>query len=175
MCFIFCLIYLCDRVPDYLHPGKAIIKTSARPDLRVDEMLGLAKGGKGSGTVQLFSENGIINRLHLEGAYANAVLAFEEGTNRAREIPMEMMLYAAMTGQIEDALETCGAADGSRIIVFADSTEAFNRLKGALGIVQDWKPDKRHAAAVSKRYGIKPGKGFDEELLERMALSRLRD
>ena len=159
----------------YLNPGKAIIKIAARPGLGVEGLLGLAKGSKGNGTVQLFSENGIINRLHLEGAYANAVLAFNDKTNRAKAIPMEMMLYAAMTDQIGDALEMCGASDGSGIIVFADSAESFSRLKGPLGSVKDWKPDKRHVAAVSKRYGIKPGKGSDEELLERMALSRLRD
>ena len=160
---------------DYLNPGKAIIKISARPDLGVDKLLGLAKSRRDHGTVQLFNENGIINRIHLEGAYANAVLAFKEGTNRAREIPMEMMLYAAMTDQIGDALDICGAAEGSRIIVFADSIAAFNRLKVSLGSVKEWKPDKMHITEVSKRYGIKPGKGSDEELLERMALSRLRD
>src|ERR1700719_2837850 len=67
--------------------------------------------------VQIFDPASLISRLHVEGAYANSIVAFKNKTNRTKSIAMEMLLFTAFTDQIEQAIERSGAKESSNFIL----------------------------------------------------------
>ncbi|MCL4373781.1 MAG: hypothetical protein M1360_02775 [Candidatus Marsarchaeota archaeon] len=89
----------------------------------------------GSTVVQVFDARAIFSREHLQLAYANAVLATIEKRSRSKSISMEMMLYAALTLQISDAIKLVGIKGSTEAVLFSNSNEAYNRIKGMLGRV----------------------------------------
>ena len=109
---------------------KKLVINEARPRTGVEELfkrmnqLNKAEGA----AIQAFDYGSIINKTHLYGAYINAVMAFNGHSNKTKSLPMEMLLFAAMTDQIGAAIEAVGARENSKLIVFANSKKA---LKGS--------------------------------------------
>ena len=78
--------------------------------------------------MQLFDPNWVVNNTHVVGAYVNALLAFDNETNKTNSIAMEMLLFAAFTDQIGKALEIAGAKSASDFILFTNSKEALHKI-----------------------------------------------
>lgn len=155
---------------------KALTMKLARPSTEVNELLRLIKKANGkSKFVQVLDAESVINRIHLLGAYANSVIAFENKTNRTNSVAMEMLLFAAMTDQIENAIDLCGAKDDSDLVFFSNSAALYNRIKPYLKNISDFIPDRNHVKKTAKKYGINVGgkKMLDASILERIAISRL--
>ena len=122
--------------------------------------------------VQLFNADAVIDELHLNAAYENAMRAFEEGTNIARNVAVEMLLFAAFTTQIGEAVKLAGFGGGSAVLFSADGNGA--KLLDKLVAPEGELGTKPNPAAI-RRYGmeeISPEK-IDLEILTRMAESRL--
>ena len=122
--------------------------------------------------VQLFDADAVIDQLHLNAAYENALRAFEDGTNISRSVAVEMLLFAAFTTQIGEAVKLAGFRDGSAVLFSADGKGA--KLLGKLVIPEGELGPGQNPAAI-KRYGmgkIGPEK-IDLEILTKMAESRL--
>jgi tRNA threonylcarbamoyladenosine modification (KEOPS) complex Cgi121 subunit len=152
-----------------------IIKRAASKK-EIGELVTAIQGlGKKNGVIQIFDKERIASRVHLFGAYANALIAFKNRTNRTKSMGMEMLLFAAMTGQIEEAIGIVGAKSSSDFILFADRKAAFARLKQILKIKSDFGDSAAHARSVAAGFGIR-GSGIDginARILQKMALSRL--
>jgi tRNA threonylcarbamoyladenosine modification (KEOPS) complex Cgi121 subunit len=121
--------------------------------------------------VQLFDEQAIACREHLIFAYINAVKIHERKEQRSKSLAMEMLLCAARTSQISDAIKKAGAKDGKPFIVFADTEESYGRVSGHLIKPVDFKPAAKEVEARLKRIGIKTGKVDD--LVQEIALNAM--
>ena len=131
----------------------------------IDGLLG--KISDNDGVVQLFDESAIACRAHLEFAYLNAVKIHERGESRTRSPAMEMLLCAAMTSQIGDAIRRVGAKTGMPLIVFADSRKAYNKIALHLTKPAEFDPGNAVRARLI-RIGIKSGNV--EDLIQEIAL-----
>ena len=149
---------------------QSIIKCKVVAKEKLFERLSLLQA-KGY-AVQLFDADAVIDRLHLNAAYENALRTFDEGTNISRSVAVEMLLFAAFTTQIGEAVKLAGFRDGSAVLFSADEKGA--KLLGKLVIPEGELGSGKNSAAI-KRYGIgkiAPEK-IDLEILTRMAESRL--
>lgn len=70
------------------------------PEELVNSIIGM---NSSSTLIQVFNIGKVINELHLQAAYANAIEAFSEGTNISKKLYIEFLLFAAMTRQIGTA------------------------------------------------------------------------
>ena len=124
--------------------------------------------------VQIFDPEKIVNKIHIIGAYANATLVFENGTNKTKSMAMEMLLFAAMTDQIERALDIVGAKTNSKFILFSNNAVHSKKIAEFISIGKDFSPTSKEIAATAKNIGIDADKvDIDRYLLQKMALSRL--
>ena len=122
--------------------------------------------------IQLFDADAVIDQLHLKAAYENALSSFDEGTNISRSVAVEMLLFAAFTTQIGEAVKLAGFRNGSAVLFSADEEGA--KLLGKLVVPGGELGPGKNTAAI-KRYGmekIDPEK-IDLEILTKMAESRL--
>ncbi len=132
--------------------------------------------GKNIGMLQLFDPNFICCKEHLQWAYANAYFAFKEHSNRAKSMKMEVLLYAAMTYQIGDAIAKAGAKDGGQVLILYD--DKFKSSQIRLGsLFDDLKEycelaDSKEAINKIKKLGIKSGDVKD--LIQAVAQSAMR-
>lgn len=155
--------------------ARAAIVKSARAKCSIDELLGrAARSGGGNHFVQLFDADSIIDTTHVLAAYVNAVGTFYEHTNIAKTCAMEMMLFAAMTTQISDAIMMVGAKDRDRLVVFATDNTALGSISGLMFNMRDFAPTEGHAKAAAMKFGIIAKGGRDALIMQEMALSRLR-
>ncbi len=122
---------------------------------------------------QVFDPSRVINSMHLVGAYANAAEAFRSKTNISKSIGVEMLLFAAMTTQINVAIELMGAKTNSDFIMFSSSKAIYNRVKRLLGNERAFAPSRSSQIRVAKSFGITQEKRLDEFMLQKIAVSRL--
>jgi tRNA threonylcarbamoyladenosine modification (KEOPS) complex Cgi121 subunit len=144
-----------------------IIKV-ATSKLGVDELLDKVSGS--GGVIQLFDEEAIACREHLEFAYLNAVKSHERGESRTKSLSIEMLLCAAMTSQIGDAIKKVGARSGRPFIVFSDDGKAYAKIASYLVKPAEFDPDGKTAARLV-HLGIKSGKV--EDLIQEIALKAM--
>ena len=81
---------------------------------------------------------------------------------------MEMLLCAAMTSQIGDAIKRSGAKSGRPFIVFSDSRKAYDRISEHLIRPVEFNVEKKEKEARMRRLGIPSGKV--EDLIQEIAL-----
>lgn len=142
----------------------------------IGELVRLVGRLNGKSTViQIFDGKMVANRIHLAGAYANAIIAFKNHSNKTRSLGMEMLLFAAMTDQIEDAIDIVGAKSSSDFIVFSDKKAAFAKIRHFLKIKSDFEDSPAHTKSVAAAFGIKGSRleSINARILQKMALSRL--
>lgn len=153
--------------------GFVIKEASSR--FKLSELLGALSGiNKTHGNVvQIFNPDYVIDRAHLEGAYLNAMSAFKSRTNISKSVATEMLLYAAMTRQINEAIKLVGAKSGRRFIFFASSKSAYAKVRELLASAKECKPSEKHASDTARMFGISPEKDLDVFVLQKIAVSRL--
>ena len=144
---------------------KGIVVKKCRPRYGIGATIEKLK--RANGVVQIFDASSIISVEHIILAYANAVLSFMERRNRSKSIGMEMMCYAALTMQIDKAIEICGAHSND-IVLFADGKDAYKSVKRLFTHISDLKEANKKAY---KKLGVKS----IEELAEKMALLSISD
>ncbi|MCL4389590.1 hypothetical protein M1397_03220 [Candidatus Marsarchaeota archaeon] len=151
----------------------AIIK-EAKPKTSLNSIIGRLAALNGFKTViQVFDPDYIINRNHLAGAYADAELAFKSGSNISKNVATEMLLFAAMTKQIDAAIKKAGAKPGKSVIVFANSRTAYGKIKPFLANAKDFNRKKNGMLSKAKELGIKTKGDLDSSIFREMAASRL--
>lgn len=152
-----------------------VVKTASSKK-KVDELLDSIRTLNNKNTVvQIFDNKSIVNRTHLIGAYANALIAFKNHTNKTKNMEMEMLLFAAMTDQIGRAIEIAGAKTNSKFVLFSNKKSALNKLR-YIKVISDFNPSTAIERRVAKSIGIKfdsKGKTITTTVLQKMALSRL--
>jgi tRNA threonylcarbamoyladenosine modification (KEOPS) complex Cgi121 subunit len=158
----------------HLEFGRLVIKKTSS-DLNLEALLKIIRStNESKKIVQIFDPNSIINKIHILGAYANATVAFEDGTNKTNSLSMEMLLFSAMTFQIERAIDIAGAKSNSDFIIFSNDAKSFDKIRTHLNKQYDFSPDKSHIKKVSEKFGIDySNKTLDESILQKIALSRL--
>lgn len=123
--------------------------------------------------VQLFDPKSILNETHVMGAYANALLVFENHTNKTKSLSMEMLLFAALTDQIEEAIDRAGAKSSSDFIFFSNKKDILPKIKDSVNFHSDFNPTPSEIKKTALSLGIKDGKNANIAILQKMALSRL--
>jgi len=123
--------------------------------------------------VQLLNADLVAGWWHLFFAALNAVKAMRDGTNRSRDLSMELLLYASAQRQISKALEIMGVKPDTKrvaLIVIADSREsldaALTQASELLGGVRD---DGAVKLTQGKVDGIKRAFGITEDELKAQA------
>jgi tRNA threonylcarbamoyladenosine modification (KEOPS) complex Cgi121 subunit len=155
--------------------GTDFIIKEASSKFRIEELLKITaeiNETKGS-TVQIFYPDMVIDEIHLAGAYTNAVAAFKSHKNISKSIATEMLLFAAMTRQINDAIELVGAKSNKKFILFASNSSAYNKAKKVLDHVKEYKVTEKHSMDTAKKFGIDAKKDLDLFVLQKMAVSGL--
>ncbi len=143
--------------------GHVLVVSSSK--LSINELLD--KISSKDGVVQLFDEKAIACKEHLDFAYLNAVKIQQRGESRTKSVAMEMLLCAAMTSQIGDAIEKAGAKSGRPFIVFSDSKKAYAKISKYLVKPVEFNPGREVKARLI-RIGIKSGNV--EDLIQEIAL-----
>jgi tRNA threonylcarbamoyladenosine modification (KEOPS) complex Cgi121 subunit len=138
-------------------------------DILLDE---ISKANDQKVAIQLFDARRIINPLHLQAAYINALVAFRNGANKSKTIAMEMLMFAAMTNQIGEAIKLVGVKSSSDIIVFSSNKVAYKKIAPLLKNVHEFTPTKQHITKTAKLFSLK-GKDVNLSIMQKMAVSRL--
>lgn len=161
-------------IPALEFKDMAVKRASSKKSLA--ELLKSVKEANGKGaTVQIFDSKSIANRTHLIGAYLNSLIAFKNHTNKTKSMAMEMVLFAAMTDQIDTALNLVGAKSSADFIIFSDKRRALERISPILKKKSDFEPATAHVRSVARRFGIRATDAakINAGLLQKMSLSRL--
>lgn len=127
--------------------------------------------------IQIFDSRIVLSSTHIVGAYLNAKIAFKNGSNKTKSIGMEMLLFAAITDQIDRALKISGAKKSSDFVLFYNKKNLSFELEKFLRIGTDFQPSISEIENAAKALGIKVDrkdrKEIDAQILQKMALSRL--
>lgn len=142
-----------------------IIKTSERYSKRIKRI------DDGEKFLQLFDYGAVINEEQLVAAYINASNSFDKKTNISKSLGMEIMLFAAMTKQIGDAISISGAKEGKRFVIFSNSVELYRKIEPMLKEAKDFEQSQKSQEETATKYGIKGD--IKIGVLEKMAASRL--
>ena len=160
---------------DVRNSSVVIKEASSRLDL--GELLeGISGMNRDSGSVvQLFNPRSVISRAHLAGAYADAVNAFDSKTNISKSVAMEMLLFAAMTRQISEAIAKAGIKSQRSFIVFANSKPAYGKARQLLSAAKEFRPAAAASLERARSLGImcRDVRDLDMLVLQGMAVSRL--
>ena len=129
--------------------------------------------GDKKSVVQIFDPKRIINRTHIAGAYIDALESFNGKTNISKSMGLEMLLYAAMTNQINEAIKIAGVKNARNFVLFANSRATFNRVRHFLKSDKEFDQDKSTQQKIARKFGIRSGDDMNKFILQRMAISRL--
>jgi tRNA threonylcarbamoyladenosine modification (KEOPS) complex Cgi121 subunit len=155
---------------------KFLIKVASSRATIEELLLEIAKINRDKeAVVQIFDPGRVINRTHLAGAYINAVEAFKGKTNISKSRGLEMLLFASMTNQINDAIKLVGAKDSKEFVLFANNSAAFGRVSHLLKSSKEFTRSKRGQLEAAARFGIYAKGDLDKFILQKMAISRLGD
>ncbi|MCL5122830.1 MAG: hypothetical protein M1279_02580 [Candidatus Marsarchaeota archaeon] len=142
------------------------------PEELVNSIIGM---NSSSTLIQVFNIGKVINELHLQAAYANAIEAFSEGTNISKKLYIEFLLFAAMTRQIGTATRLFRIEDTKQFIVASNKSGA---LHAAMKFVKlsEFRASSERELQVAKTFGIDSDYALlNRRILQKMAVSRLQD
>lgn len=145
-------------------------ETGARGPFRRDELIDAIQEATedARAAVQAFDPGAVYGRGHLQAAARRALRSHAEGRAIARDLAVEIALYAAGTTQIDEALETVGVpADGQALVlagVGPERKQAVDAVLKALGLEADDAVVSEDEATLD-RLGISAGarETVDEE------------
>lgn len=142
------------------------------PDALLDMIINM---NSDSGFVQVFDSNRVINKLHLQAAYINAVEAFSEGTNISSKLYIESLLFAAMTRQIVKATSMFRVRDTGNFAIASNRVAALGKIKG-FARLSDFRTSKERELETAKTFGIESDyEHLNQRILQKMAISRIQD
>ncbi|MCL5122427.1 MAG: hypothetical protein M1279_00445 [Candidatus Marsarchaeota archaeon] len=142
------------------------------PDALVNSIISM---NSSSALIQVFDIGKVINELHLQAAYANAVEAFSEGTNISKKLYMEFLLFAAMTRQIGTATGLFRVEDTAQFVVASDSPDALDAARKFVKL-GEFRTSSERELQVAKTFGIDSDYArLNQRILQKMAVSRLQD
>lgn len=135
----------------------------------------LKKANTKGAVIQVFDPKRVISRMHLIGAYLDAVQAFVGGANIASSTAVEMLLFASMGRQISRAMEDIGAKSDKDFILFANSRESYSGIAKLIEKEEDFNPGLEEQEKTAEHYGIFQKEELDKFVLQRMAVSRIEE
>lgn len=103
--------------------------------------------------VQIFNPKHIINEFHIRAAYMNTIITFADGSNIAKKEGTELLLFAAMTTQINYAFDILGVRDTKNFILFSNNPKYPEKLKNVN--VSEFKPSIADIEKNAMSFGIK--------------------
>ncbi|MCL4411710.1 hypothetical protein M1329_02150 [Candidatus Marsarchaeota archaeon] len=150
--------------------GKAVI-IEASSKLGIAELhTALSANAAKHGVAQIFDPGRVISRTHIAGAYLNALYALSERRNIAKNAATEMLLFAAMTRKISDAIELVGAKKSSDFILFCSDRNMLKEVSDLISSSKEFRPGKSSSGLASRALDVE---NDDVAVLQKMALSRL--
>ncbi|MGC8649103.1 MAG: KEOPS complex subunit Cgi121 [Candidatus Micrarchaeia archaeon] len=125
--------------------------------------------------VQVFNPEFVINRVHLIAAYINAVNAFEEKNNISQKLNLELLLYSAMTRQIEKAIKRIGANDNKNFILFS-TVEDYEKIRVYIDKEEEFSKSIKEQLDTAKKYNIiADKKNLDYLIIQALAISIIKE
>ena len=119
---------------------------------------------------QVFDPLAIIDEAHLQLAYLNAKAAFEEDRNMSKSMQIEMLLFAAMTRQINEAIRIAGAKSSKKMLLFCSDKKTFDKIKPNFYAFEEFRPSPAHSKSAMAALGIKS----KEQMSNAIALTGLQ-
>jgi tRNA threonylcarbamoyladenosine modification (KEOPS) complex Cgi121 subunit len=120
---------------------------------------------------QVFDRSAISGPEHVRFAFFHAAQAFKEGTNISRSMQMEILLRAACSGQIEEAIKRAGMKDSADIAIgfVGDKKRIIQVLKLK---EKKFVQDKQH---LIKLFNLNPKLNLEEQIIEKMVAVQLSE
>lgn len=121
----------------------------------------------------------VYNERHLQSAWLHAERAWAQGSQTAKSLQGEFLMYLTGTRQVSDALQIAGVKPGQeRVVVCASGERAGTAVWGLLDKLA-WSRDPAGIPTnpdAAKRLGANEGGAatLEEAVLERVALVDLR-
>ena len=137
-----------------LIPSSIVRLASSKKDLK--ELLPVLNSAcRGRSFCQVFNPEAIIDEAHLQLAYINAMAAFDEKRNMSKSMQIEMLLFAAMTRQINEAIKAVGAKSSRRLLLFCSDKKTFDKIKSNFSAFEEFRPTPMHSKSAMAALGIK--------------------
>ena len=142
---------------------------------KVDDVNGLVAGLSKLGKFQVMDARCVLGEEHVRFACFEALRSFKSGQNVTSSLPMEMLVKAACTTQISEAIARIGVKGGCREVVLvaveADD-EAVSKAVALLGgriSSRPLKASRAKRARIKKLFSL--SEPVEKALLEGIALS----
>ena len=149
-----------------------VMASSGLPmDGLIEEISKINRTGKH--TLQAFDPLSVTGRAHLVWAYINALSSFRSGSNISGSVALEMLLFAALTSQIEEAIKRVGAKSSRAFVLFAGSKPALAMARRFATVAGNFNPGRDESLKAARRLGIAGTRDIDGQLIQKMAVSRL--
>lgn len=148
----------------------------ASSDLEIEELISLINkniGKEKSEAFLILDPKNIINKLHLLSAYANAITSFEDKTNRANRLNIEILIFVAMNMQINEALKVAAAKTNKSFLIFSNDKKIYEKLSKNFKNIREFKPTNEHIIETAKRFGISNTHDLEKAILQKITLSKL--
>jgi len=97
---------------------------------------------------QFFDARLVASKDHLYFAALNALKAFENGTNRSRDMAIEALLYATAQRQIRNAVDIIGITQNSNDVAVLTITETEQQAYDALETISELLSGSRDDAVL---------------------------
>jgi tRNA threonylcarbamoyladenosine modification (KEOPS) complex Cgi121 subunit len=154
-----------------IDPDKLVI-VKCRPAIQFDRLLAETKRIAGRWhALQLFSADSIMSREHLAWAYANALNVVMEKSEIASTLSLEVLLFAAMSKQIDESISKVGAIEGKDIVAFAENKKIFGLISKYLKDIKEFCPAGSDSDSAAHKLGLAK---YDVGLMKSaMTLSRI--
>ena len=144
-------------------------------DARIDDIEQLLTNLSSLGQFQLMDARFILGEDHVRFACFEALRVFDNGQNITVSLPMEILIRAACTTQISEAIERLGVRKGSSDLVLVAIEAGKNGVEAAIALTKGRESSGPLKGGPEKRVRVKKAFSLTEPvertLLERIALS----
>jgi len=125
---------------------------------------------------QIFNPKSVINKIHLISAYLNAVNAFSSNTNISERLNIEMLLYSAMTNQINKAIKKIGADTNKDFVLFSTPGD-YKKISVFIENEKEFSNSFDTQLDIAKKYNItaENEKNLNLFIMQAIALSHIKD
>jgi tRNA threonylcarbamoyladenosine modification (KEOPS) complex Cgi121 subunit len=142
--------------------------------VKIEDVNGTLAKMSGIGSFQLMDASLILNEEHVRFACFEAIRSFESGDNITGSLEMEILVRAACTSQISEAIGRLGVSGETRRVVLVGIGVGEGALDGAVsllggkvsGIPLEEEPVKR--GRIAREYRLE--EPLERNLLEKIAL-----
>jgi len=163
-----------EDIVDVIHTELSKIAIIGVEDVEVNDVEALLSSLSEIGTFQVMEADRILGEEHLRFACFEAVRCMKSGQNLTGSLGMEILVRAACTTQISEAIRRLGVRKGRRDLILVAIGCGENEVSRALDLIGGRRSDAPLRVDAERRRRVKKAFSLSEPvektLLERIAL-----